>query len=453
MQRWRVRHALIEPLPPKPQKAASSGYIYTQSPRMKPVFLLLILAFAGFSTCSPDADLPPPPVNEFLVVGNDKGFRDDYINQANIVTVNDSSLTVRSLRSVDNARAYPIVNGYLEGGADPALHWRFSTIGQDTITLTDTSRASTFYLHRLRRVDSIPEAIGLLTSDELNTGGDALTSLTGPSNYVFNDMGQGAGCLINRSYYGYRDWTKMLGNSEVSAMPAVEYYLRNGSQSSLWRLYERFAQPILVYDNYKNGMTVIPLDSVSLGGDTLYGRSVSDRSFRSFNNYKLVRAGTGTMGLSADVLAALPATPDRIEMMPLKARKRHRRRWEDTEGIQNALTIYEDDLAGLSLEFSGTDKLTFRNDGATLVSERYRFHETAPYLVVGDECDTGAYWHYEFQGDSLTFRVPLRVEMVINDLSPQVIELNGKEVIIPAGRWYVDEEWRATYFIGEEESR
>ncbi|MFT4686155.1 MAG: hypothetical protein ACJATN_002978 [Neolewinella sp.] len=420
---------------------------------MKPIFLLLTLAFTGFSACSPDADPPSPPVNEFLVVGNDKGFRDDYISQANIITINDSALTVRSLRSVDNARVYPIVNGYLEGGSDPTLHWRFSTIGQDTITLTDTSRASTFYLHRLRRVDSIPEAIGLLTSGELNTGGNALTGPSDRSNYVFNDMGQSAGCLINRSYRGYRDWTKMVGNSENNAVPDVEYYVRNGSQSSLWRLYGRFAQPILIYDNYKKGMTVIPLDSVSLGGDTLYGRSVTDRSFRFFNNYKLVRVDTSAMRLSADVLAALPATPDCIELMPLKASKRHRRRWEEIEGMQNALTIYEEDLEGLRLEFSGTDKIAFSNGGETLVFQSYRFHETASYLVVGDECDTGAYWHYKFRGDSLTFRIPLRVEVVISDLLPQVMEINGKEVTVPAGRWYVDEEWRATYFIGEEESR
>lgn len=33
------------------------------------------------------------------------------------------------------------------------------------------------------------------------------------------------------------------------------------------------------------------------------------------------------------------------------------------------------------------------------------------------------------------------------------MDINGKKVTIPVGRWYVEEEWRATYFIGQEESR
>jgi len=212
---------------------------------------------AGLYACSPAPNPPPPPVNEYLVVGNDKGFRDDFINQANIVTVNDSSITVRSF--------------------------------QDTIALVDTSRATTFYLRRLNRVDSLPGTLGLLVSGELKRKFAASASFIPHVNYVFNDMGQGAGCLINRSYYPHLDWTTMRGVADKDAMPEIEYYVRRSEMSSLWRLYTRFAQPILVYKNYKNGLTVVPLDSLSVNGDTLHGHAISDRSFKSWSDFRLFR--------------------------------------------------------------------------------------------------------------------------------------------------------------------
>ncbi len=419
---------------------------------MKPITLLLALALAGLFACAsePNSPPPPPPVNEFLVVGNDKGFRDDYINQANLVTLNnDSSLSVRSLRSADNVRKYPIINGYLEGGTDPALHWQFGTIGQDTITLTDTSRASTFYLHRLRRVDSIPEALPLLTSGELNNGGPTIIDFRQIQNYVFNDMGQQAGCLITRSYFGVRDWTTMTGNADRTALPKVEYYRRNDTPSSVWRLYERFAQPILVYDNYKSGLTVMPLDSVSANLDTLYGHSLSDRSFKLAEGRKFVRADTSAKQRMAAVLAALPAKPDRVDLMPEKLRQQHRRRWEKTEGLKEKLTIFEDDIAGLNISFSGNNQLSFGNDDKVLVTSSYRFHPSAPYLVVEDECNNDAYWHYELHEDSLTLRIPLRLELLSTDEKPLVLNVDGKEITMPPGRWYTNEEWRGSYYLGE----
>ena len=418
---------------------------------MKPVTLLMALAFAGLFSCSSEPD-GPPPVNEYLVVGNDKGFRDDFINQANLVTVSDSSLAVRSLRSADNVRTYPIVNGYLEGGADPALHWRYDTIGQDTITLTDTSRANVFYLHRLRRVDSIPTALGLLTSGELTSHAGAVVPDNGDigNNFVFNDMGQAAGCLINRGYYGYRDWTKMVGNAESGAMPPVEYYLRSGNRSSLWRLYRRFVQPILVYDNYNSGLTVIPLDSVSAGRDTLYGRSITDRSFRIREDVRLYRRDTSRGELDAEYFTALPDLPDRVERTPEKIKLRHRRRWEEAYGLEEKLTIYEDDMAGLRLLFLAGNRLVLRNDEKVFLSTEYTLHESAPYLVVEDQCDNNAYWHYSVTDDSLTLRVPLRVDVTPPNGKPEVMEINGKKITIPAGRWYINEEWRATYALEEQ---
>ena len=419
---------------------------------MKPLLLLSILAVAGLYACSSAPDSLPPPVNEYLVVGNDKGFRDDYINQANLVTINDSSITVRSLKSVDSYRDYPIVNGYVEGGADPKLHWKMSVIGQDTIALRDTSRQSTFYLRRLARVDSLPPALGLLTSGELKTMGVGRPGLR--SNYVFNDMGQSAGCLINRGYFPYTDWTKMSENSDIKAMPEAEYYVRRGRPSSLWRLYTRFAQPILVTKNYVDGLIAVPLDSLSLNGDTLYGHSVSDLSFKSWNDFHIFRADSIAAGLTPSLLATLSAEAVKTEVMPAKARNQHRRRWEKGEDPAKYLTVYEGDLDNLRLKFSGTDRLNLMTGGTELLSRNYRLHPTAPYLIVGEECDNDAYWHYELHGDSVTFRVPLRVEVNIDERQRTTyLDGKGNEVAIPVGRWYALDEWRATYLLSREESR
>jgi len=409
---------------------------------------------AGLYACSPAPNPPPPPVNEYLVVGNDKGFRDDFINQANIVTVNDSSITVRSLKSADNFRNYPIVNGYVEGGTKPELHWRFTRVGQDTIALVDTSRATTFYLRRLNRVDSLPGTLGLLVSGELKRKFAASASFIPHVNYVFNDMGQGAGCLINRSYYPHLDWTTMRGVADKDAMPEIEYYVRRSEMSSLWRLYTRFAQPILVYKNYKNGLTVVPLDSLSVNGDTLHGHAISDRSFKSWSDFRLFRTDVSVADQLPDLLALLSAKPEKVEVLPTKVRNKYRRNWEKGEDPTDFITVYEEDLENLQLSFSGKDQLKLLVDGAEIFSASYSFHPTTPYLIVGEKCEDDAYWHYERHGDSLTFRVPLRVEMPFTEeVRTQVFDSNGKEITFPASRWYATEEWRGTYLLKEVDSK
>jgi len=419
---------------------------------MKPFLLLLLVILAGLYACSPAPDLPPPPINEYLVVGNDKGFRDDYINQANIVTVNDSSVTVRSLKSVDNFRNYPIVNGYVEGGADPKLHWQFTNLGRDTITLTDTSRANNFYLRRLSRVDSLPGVLDLLMSGEVKSWNAQRTVSRMHNSYVFNDMGQAAGCVISRSYYPYMDWTTMRGVTEEDATPKIEYYMRRSAPGSLWRLYTRFAQPILVRKNYKNGLTVMPLDSLSINGDTLYGHSITDQSFKFWHDLRLYRTDSNAADVLPTLLASLPAETAKVEVLPTEARNRYRRRWEKNENPADYITVYGEDLEGLQLGFSGQDQLKLMVDGTEIFSGNYRLHSTATYLIVGEECENDAYWHYERHGDSLTFRVPLRVEQPFEE-EVNTYKVNGKEVTIPAGRWYANEEWRGTYLVKEVESK
>lgn len=410
---------------------------------------LILPALVGlflFVSCGTDAPVPPPPVNEYLVVGNDRGFRDDFINQADHVTVFDSSLRVRSLLAADSYRDYPIVNGYVQGGTDPVLHWEYGTIGQDTISVRDTSRNSTFYLRRMNRVDSLPRAVELLTSGELTSG------TPGPAfgfqrNYVFNDLGQNAGCLVTRSYYGYRDWTSMRGNSKPGAMPEVEYYIRSGDSGNLWRMYTRFAQPVLVYNNSKNETTVISLDSMSANQDTLYGRSITNRNFSVIGSVRFVRPSARPV-LTAQQLMNLPADPLVVELLPDKVHGQHRHRWEKDEDPEQYLTAFPDELDKLRLRFPSPDRLVFGTEEKDLLATDYRFHDTAPYLIVGDECDDPAYWHYERSGDTLMVRVPLRIDLP-NDRQPTVMTVNGKEITIPPARWYAEDEWRASYLLGD----
>lgn len=404
--------------------------------------VLALLGFFILVSCGDDSPTVLPPVNEYLVVGNDRGFRDDFINQANLITVYDSSIAVRSLRSVENVRKYPIVNGYVMGGSDPALHWAIDSIGQDTISLLDTSRSTTFYLHRLSRVDSLPTAGELLTSGEIISPAFSFFQNSIES-LVFNDMGQGAGCLIERSYFPYLDWTKISGSSDPREMPEVEYYVRSEAPPTLWRLYGRFAQPILVRDAQGKGMTVSMLDSVSVNGDTLYGYSINDRSFKNFSALKLIRSNTTS--LTASQLQLLPQRPVYVEEPPAAARKQHRRRWPNDERDEDYLAVFEEDLPELSLRFNGDD-LTLSAGERTLASRPYRMHETAPYLIVGDECDPNAHWHYRVHGDSVTMRIPLRVEFSeIGEAT--TVKMNGQDVTVPAGRWYAAEEWKATFLL------
>jgi len=419
---------------------------------MKPAIFIFVLAIAGLVSCSPSPPAPQPPVNEYLVVGNDKGFRNDYIDQTNLVTIDDNSVTVRSLRSADNARSYPIVNGYVEGGADPRLHWRMSTLGNDTIALLDTSRSTSFYLKRLHRVDSLPGVVGLLTSGELVNGKVGTKQFVSRRNYVYLDMGQGAGCLIDRGYFPYFDWSKAEGKPSVSSRLDAEHYVRMSTPGSLWRLYNRFAQPILVHQNEKYGLRVMPLDSISEEGDTLYGHAISDISFKQRNKLLLCRSASAAAEVTPSILSALAAAPAKVHVAPAKVRNQYRHRWEKGEDATDFITVYEEDLKEMRLQFSAPDRLELMVGDAEIFSHTYRLHSTAPYLVVGEECENDAYWHYELHGDSLTFRVPVRVELPVNNQEPvTIVDGNGKEISIPVGRWYAVDEWRGTYVLNSAE--
>lgn len=408
---------------------------------------LILPALVGlflFVSCGTDAPDGLPPVNEYLVVGNDLGFRDDFINQADHITVLDSSLRVRSLLSADSYRDYPIVNGYVQGGTNPLLHWEYGTIGKDTVTVRDTARNCIFYLRRMNRVDSLPRAVDLLTSGELFAGVSA-RAFGYQQNHVFNDLGQNAGCLVMRNYYGYRDWSSIRSSGKPDTIPEVLYYVRSGGNGSLWRMYTRFSQPILVYSNYKAEMTVIPLDSMSADQDTLYGWSINNRSFNHIGTAAFVRASPRPE-LPFQQLLNLPAAPLSVEMLPTKIHEQHRRRWDNDEDQEQYLTAYPDELDELHLRFPSPDRLVFGTNDKDLLATDYRFHDTAPYLVVGDECDHLAYWHYERSGDTLTLRIPLRIDLP-NNQQPTVMTVNGKEITIPPGRWYAEDEWRASYLL------
>ena len=290
---------------------------------MQNLNLLALLGLLLLVSCGSDAPTMFPPVNEYLVVGNDKGFRDDFINQANHITVFDSFVRVRSLRAVDSEREYPIVNGYVEGDSDPALHWRFDSVGHDTLMLTDTARNSTFYLHRLNRLDSLPQVVPLLTSGEVHLGHG--NSFTGWESMLFKNFGQAAGCFVRRGYYPYRDWTKMTGVSKVDSLPAPEYYIRRTPPASLWRVYERFAQPILVMDNRDRGMSVILLDSVAAQRDTLYGRVITDRSFNRIGAFEIMVADTAVSTVDNSFLSGIEGKPVATKLAPDKVRSQARR--------------------------------------------------------------------------------------------------------------------------------
>lgn len=410
---------------------------------------LILPALVGlflFVSCGTDAPAPPPPVNEYLVVGNDRGFRDDFINQADHVTVFDSSLRIRSLLAADSYRDYPIVNGYVQGGNDPLLHWKYGTVGNDTITVRDTARNSTFYLRRLGRVDSLPAVVDLLTSGELRNGEGPARNFGYRQNRVFNNLGQNAGCLVMRDYYGYRDWTSIRSSEKSDTMPEVLYYLRSGGDGgSIWRMYSRFSQPILVYRDSKSQLTVIPLDSLSANRDTLYGWSVNNRSFNYIGRTVFIRAAARTE-LSPRQLLDLPAAPLSVELQPTKIRDQHRHRWEKDEDPEQYLTAYPDELNDLQLRFPGPDRLIFGTGEKDLLTAEYRLHDTAPYLVVGDECDDLAYWHYERSGDTLMVRIPLRIHVPVEQKT-EYMTVNGKEIAIPPSRWYARDEWRASYLL------
>lgn len=408
--------------------------------------LTAFVALFLFVSCGPDEPVEPPPANEYLVVGNDRGFRDDFINQANHVTVTDSALRVRSLRSADSYRDYPIVDSFLQGGTNPALHWKYGAIGNDTITLTDTSRNCTFYLHRLSRVDSLPNAVGMLTSGEINSG-TKLGAFSASDNLLFKDLGQSAGCMVNRRYYPYQDWSTMTGNSNVRAMPEVEFYVRQTPPASLWRIYERFAQPILVVDNYEKGMTVVMLDSLAERNDTLYGRSISDRSFNRIGSYKLVRTDSAAGALNEEQLKSITGLPVRVELSPEKARKQYRHRWQKRDDRSQFLTVNEQEIDELSLVFLEGDNVSIRSGNNIVAQSNYRFHETAPYLIIGDDCDSYAHWHYAISNDSLTVRVPLRINLEVNEQPQTFKDGKGNIIEVPVSEWYFEEEWRAVYIV------
>jgi len=200
----------------------------------------------------------------------------------------------------------------------------------------------------------------------------------------------------------------------------------------------------LVQDN-KNGMFVTLLDSLASDQGTLFGRTISDRNFEDVRTFILRNEKPDLV--TPPALQALPADPVKSWFATGGVAEGHHARWSKNEMPEDYLVVTKEDAEDLRLRFSGkTVQLDLA--GESLFTADYRPHDKSPYLIVGDECESDDHWLYRVHGDSITISIPLRVDIPTTG-KPRTFTANGRTVTLPPSRYYLPDEWKATYLLDQ----
>lgn len=202
------------------------------------LFTLLFLSVIITSCTNEIVETSQLP-SEWVVIGNDLGFRNEFIDMANVVRLSDSNLTVYSVAYPDVALKFPIRDSIVIGSSDKK--WQLTTAGPDSLLLHDTVQNNRYHLLRLKNYQPQENVWELLTKNRF----------TGP-------------------FYGdYKEF--VFEGSDTSAANCYVAHLMHTRWGELrpvrlkdgfWRLDQRFNQPLLLYTLGQGDHYVTLIDSV-----------------------------------------------------------------------------------------------------------------------------------------------------------------------------------------------
>lgn len=340
--------------------------------------LLLLLPFS----CSNSEvdDLPP---DQWIVVGNDLGLRNEFIDMANLVDVEDGNLRVRSAVIPNMELNYPIRDSLVIGSEEE--QWRLSRRGSDTLMLFDSVKNNHYYLERLRVVELDSSWIDHPTQNVFSIKGRYRDEV-----FVFEERGgQDQGCYLNRV-------TQNIGNQR-------KWY---DQPDGFWRTEERFNQPILSYTIGGNRDIIFLIDSIKTG-DGLYGRRIDNNNMNGIRRGQLLwESDKKKIESPEELLAKLDFSETKVTLLADSLKNRHSRFTYNGSLPENIISVAEHDLDGLWLLF---DEAGFAiNVGEKNIRQgSFSFHPRANFILLEGGCLNVHYLPFEVLEDRMVIKLPV----------------------------------------------
>ncbi|MEL7160174.1 MAG: hypothetical protein AAFN92_05400, partial [Bacteroidota bacterium] len=379
---------------------------------MKPYHLVTLALPLFFFACTPE-DAPLPPPNEWVVVGNDLGLRNEFVDMANIVVTKDSSITVYSAANPGWETSFPLVDSVVRGGPDPDLHWRLQTNGPDSLVLVDSVKDNRYHLRRLRRTELPDSLANFLRAGELVRERDYHSTY-----FLFAGVADGTSCYGMRRYYQQTDWSKAVAaarNGQPIADPEPELVgppIRRETIDGFWRVEDRFAQPMFLYTEGSDKHYLVLVDSLQPGA-AVYGDLVQNYVPNRIAQGVTYRLDTGKV-VRRDLPELLSSLdPERgiaTSTFDSVGTSYWRYSFSGRE-LREGIVVPDIDLPALRLEFPGPGTYRIYNEVRTVATGKWSGRDGASYLFANGGCANDEHWPYVATDTSISIGVPLKIEI------------------------------------------
>lgn len=355
-------------------------------------YLLYSLLFLGLllNSCTNENDDAPLPPSEWMVIGNDLGFRNEFVDMANVVRLTDSTLTVFSVAYPDVELNFPIRDSVVMGNADK--QWRMSFTSVDTLILHDTLQKNRYHLLRLKNYEPVTSVWRALTSNRF-TG----RYYDDHKTFVFEGLdSSAANCYVAHLI-------------QTSADERRKVRLQDG----YWRLDQRFSQPILLYTLGQGDHYVTLLDSV----DAVHGLQgqliINSRPDPDLNRRDTLWPVEETLDIEEmrSKITQLDFTGTSVRPMLDPARDtRWRISWSGKE-LQEVLSVNDFEVGDLRF-FLEADNYYLNSGDQALASGKFSVHPRYPYLVLDGSCGNDYYLPIKLtENQELEIMLPLRIRL------------------------------------------
>ncbi|WP_273445512.1 hypothetical protein [Neolewinella agarilytica] len=343
-----------------------------------PAVLMLLLI-----SCSKSDSIESSPPDQWIVVGNDRGLRNEFIDMANLIDVEESNLRVRSSVIPNMELNYPIRDSLVIGSEEE--QWRLSRRGRDTLVLFDSVKNNHYYLERLRVVNLDSSWMDYATQKVfLDNGGFMDVS------FLFEEKGdQDQGCYMTRA-------TRFIGNQRI-------WY---DQADGFWRAEDRFNQPILSYTLGGSRDVTILIDSIK-AGEGLYGRRIDNNNMNGIRRGKLLRESENRSSENPEeLLSHLDFSKTKVTLMADSLKNRHTRFTNSGSLPKNIISLAEHDLEGfwLLLDEAG---FAIKVGEKNIRQGSFSFHPRANYILLDGGCLNVHYLPYEVLKDGLVVNLPI----------------------------------------------
>lgn len=363
---------------------------------------LFSLLFLGtiISSCASDEIAVSKTASEWVVIGNDLGFRNEFIDMANVVRLSDSILTVHSVAYPDVALKFPIRDSTVIGSQDK--HWQLTTVGPDTLLLLDTVQDNRYHLLRLK--DYKPKA-------------DIWAMLTGSR-------------FVDRQYYN--EQTLVFEGSDTTGKNCYVHHRiqtwRGERRSArmkdgFWRLDQRFSQPILLYTLGQGEHYVTLIDSVAQESGLQGQLLINSRPNPQIHQRDTLRPIRDTIDMAQVRQDIVKLDYARAEVNPAidpEKDSRWRVSWNGSE-LKEVLSVNDFEVSDLRLFLSG-DNYALTTLGGELASGKFTIHPKYPYLILDGNCANDFYLPLAYNSDNeLEVTLPIRIRLPDQEIKPMEI--------------------------------